>query len=134
MSDKSESAVERGPNGFPYVDTERCEVSRWQTGDYHLKIVRDGGERVDVNLDENQFNALKKAINHVDGDGEPELVTDGGVGRDTCEGCGRVETPTRSILMKSGEREDLCESCFVEALEDGRVDPTDPRVETTEVA
>ena len=56
------------------------------------------------------------------------------VERGTCESCGITERPVRSILMKSGDRELLCESCFMGALHDDMVDPSDPRVETTEVA
>lgn len=65
---KPEDEVERGPNGYPYAAIERCSVSQWMTGEYHVKLVREDGERVDVNLREEQMSALKDAIEDVEGD------------------------------------------------------------------
>ena len=60
--------VEKGPNGFPYVDDDASGVSRWETGEYHVKLVREDGERVDVNLRPEQLAALKKSIERVEAD------------------------------------------------------------------
>ena len=68
---KSEDEVEHGPNGYPYAAIERCSVSQWETGEYHVKLVRKDGDRVDVNFREEQMAALKDAIEDVEGhDGE----------------------------------------------------------------
>lgn len=67
------------------------------------------------------------------------VMSDSGRYPDECEGCG-VEgpgpigsgvggEPLRAIKMKAGGREMLCVECFVEAVEEGRVDESDPRVE-----
>jgi len=47
-----------------------------------------------------------------------------------CDSCGgaRSEEPLRSIKMRHGDRELLCEPCFEEAVEEGRVSPLDPRL------
>ena len=67
---QSESEVERGPNGFPYADDDGTSLSRWETGEYHLKVEREDGERVDVNLRESQLTALKKSIELVTPDAD----------------------------------------------------------------
>jgi len=47
-----------------------------------------------------------------------------------CQECGvdREDAALRAIKLKSGDRDLLCIGCFAEALDDGRVDPSDPRV------
>jgi hypothetical protein len=51
--------------------------------------------------------------------------------QDECQECGadRNEVALRAIKLKSGGRDLLCIGCFSEALEEGRVDPSDPRVD-----
>ena len=56
--------VERGPNGFPYLDPERTQVGRWENGEFHLKVAREDGEMVCVNLTEDQFAALEQSVDH----------------------------------------------------------------------
>lgn len=53
-----------------------------------------------------------------------------GVTRGECESCGDSEVPIRSIKMKEGGRERLCEECFEAAADVGKVDPSDPRLQT----
>lgn len=50
--------------------------------------------------------------------------------QDKCQGCGapKEQEPLRAILLTSGEKDLLCVECFVEANNDGRVSPDDPRV------
>lgn len=50
--------------------------------------------------------------------------------QDECQSCGagRDEAHLRAIKLKSGGRDLLCEGCFADALEDGRVHPDDPRL------
>lgn len=62
-SDKLENEVERGPNGFPYL--EDAKLSQWESGEYHIKMVRSDGERVDANLKEGQFDALVDMVHDV---------------------------------------------------------------------
>ena len=49
-------------------------------------------------------------------------------GSEQCEGCGDTNFPLRSIRMWNNEHESLCESCFIDALEDDRVHREDPRL------
>ena len=59
-------------------------------------------------------------------------MSDGSDGEiDRCEECGDSGVPLRSILMLEKIRKSLCESCFEEALNEGRVSPSDPRVDET---
>lgn len=67
--------VDRGPNGFPYLDGERSKLSQWENGEYHLKVAREDGELVSVNLTQGQFDAMREAFDHVDGEPESEEVT-----------------------------------------------------------
>lgn len=73
-------------------------------------------------------------------EGDPELRTDGGTGRSgndekhwkdqtECQSCDPDESggTLRAIKMKSGGRDLLCFEHFCEALDNGDVDPTDPR-------
>jgi hypothetical protein len=66
----AQSSQEKGPNGFPYADNDRTRVSRFENGDYHIKLVRSDGERVDVNLRPGQMSALKKSIELAETGGE----------------------------------------------------------------
>lgn len=60
----SSEQVERGPNGFPYIDKERSSIAAWENGEYHLKIARSDGELVSVNLREEDIEALEKGLSH----------------------------------------------------------------------
>jgi len=71
-----QSSQEKGPNGFPYADNDRTRVSRWENGDYHIKLVRNDGERVDVNLRPAQMTALKKSIELASGDEQNRQVSE----------------------------------------------------------
>lgn len=48
---------------------------------------------------------------------------------DDCQSCGDSETHLRAIKMENGSRELLCFDCFIEARDDGRVHPLDPRID-----
>lgn len=48
-----------------------------------------------------------------------------------CEGCSEADEPLRDIKIKDGERERLCFTCFIGALEERRVHPEDPRLKTS---
>lgn len=63
MSDTQTEQIERGPNGFPYAGYVR--VSGWENGEYHLKVAREDGERVDVNLREDDLRELKNMVEEV---------------------------------------------------------------------
>lgn len=58
MSDSSDGEVNRGPNGFPYIDIDQSIISAWESGDFQLKVRRDDGEMLRVNLTANQLNAM----------------------------------------------------------------------------
>lgn len=67
--------VDRGPNGFPYMDPEQSDIGQWESGEYHLKVVRTDGESVSVNLTEEQFDAMREAFEYVEeGNEEPEVT------------------------------------------------------------
>lgn len=51
-----------------------------------------------------------------------------------CETCGESDAHLRAIRMKQGRRQMLCYGCFIQANEDGEVDPADPRVKEDTVA
>jgi hypothetical protein len=58
------------------------------------------------------------------------ILPDGGVSRGDCESCGQSDVPLRRIKIRDGGRELLCQSCFLKPVENNRVDPSDPRIET----
>lgn len=58
----------RGPNGFPYADNDGTHVSRWENGEFHMKVARTDGEILSVNLRETQLKALEKSIQCVRGE------------------------------------------------------------------
>lgn len=68
MSEQDGGEVTRGPNGFPYADNDGTSVSKWENGDYHMKVTRTDGEHVSVNLRETQLKALEKSIERVRGE------------------------------------------------------------------
>lgn len=50
--------------------------------------------------------------------------------QDECQDCGvdRSDAALRAIKLKDGGRDLLCNGCFSQAVEEGRVEPSDPRV------
>ena len=64
-SERSENEVERGPNGFPYIDTDLCKISQWESGEFHIKLWREDGEMVAANMTPEQFEALRKSVEDV---------------------------------------------------------------------
>jgi len=64
-TDKVQNEIERGPNGFPYIDIDRCMVSQWESGDFHIKIAKEDGELLAANMKPEQFEALRKAVEDV---------------------------------------------------------------------
>lgn len=70
MTPDSGDQIDRGPNGFPYLDNGGTSVSRWESGDYHLKVTRSDGEHVSANMKEEQLIALEKSIRRVRGEND----------------------------------------------------------------
>lgn len=59
------SDAEKGPNGFPYIDSEKTEIGMWESGDFRMRVKREDGEVLNVNLRPNQFRAFMEAIGYV---------------------------------------------------------------------
>lgn len=57
-------------------------------------------------------------------DGPPESWRD----IEDCESCGQPERPTRAIQMREGRPRRLCRPCFLDAVDEDRVSPRDPRL------
>lgn len=62
----TEDDIERGPNGFPYVDTSRSTLGQWSSGEFHFKLAREDGELLSVNLKRDQFETLKMLVEEID--------------------------------------------------------------------
>ncbi len=59
--------AERGPNGIPYIDDSTI-LSQWESGDYCLKLRRQGGDVLTVNLQPAQAVSLIEMLaDNVDG-------------------------------------------------------------------
>lgn len=63
VSEESASG-DRGPNGFPYLDTERTRVGAWENGEFNLQLRREDGESLTVNLTPDQLVALEDGLYH----------------------------------------------------------------------
>jgi len=61
MTDQPE---ERGPNGIPYVDPDRTDIGKWESGVYHVRLGRQDGELLNLNFKQEQFHALLSGIIH----------------------------------------------------------------------
>ena len=59
------SNVEKGPNGFPYVDNDGFRLGQWESGDFRLQVRRSDGESVIANMKPEQFSAFVEMVNHV---------------------------------------------------------------------
>lgn len=71
-----DSTADRGPNGFPYVDPDRTEIGKWESGDYRMRITRDDGELMNLNFKPSQFRALVHGILHtLERDGDEMATT-----------------------------------------------------------
>jgi len=70
MKSSNSDEIERGPNGFPYVDTDLSSVAQWENGEYNIKLTREDGESIAVNMTAEQFEGLQEMINDVSAEGE----------------------------------------------------------------
>ncbi|OYR64125.1 hypothetical protein [Halorubrum ezzemoulense] len=94
MSEQSEGEVERGPNGFPYVEMDQSRVAGWQNGEFHLKIERTDCEILRTNFEPEQFRALRDAVDDTlrEAANHPSIDYYGGCDDDLthCVECGKV--------------------------------------------
>jgi len=60
------SGSERGPNGFPYLDAERTDIGQWENGEYRMRVAREDGELMNINLRPEQFEALCAAVKNIE--------------------------------------------------------------------
>ena len=51
------------PNGIPYIDTENTRFGAWESGDFNIRLAREDGESLAVNLTPKQAELLAKGIN-----------------------------------------------------------------------
>lgn len=58
----SEQNLERGPNGFPYVDPSRFSIAGWESGDYKLTVAATDGRSLTVNLTPDQMEGLEEQV------------------------------------------------------------------------
>lgn len=66
MTGQDYSEFERGPNGFPYLDMGRTQLSQWESGDFKLTVSREDGELLNINLRPEEFDALAAAVRDVE--------------------------------------------------------------------
>jgi len=69
-------STERGPNGIPYLDTERSEIGHWESGDYRIRLGRSDGDVLNANLTQKQMRAFVNAALHtLSEDDSDEIAT-----------------------------------------------------------
>lgn len=61
-NDTNTDEIERGPNGFAYVDTSMSSVGQWENGEFNIKLAREDGELVAANMTPEQFEGLRRMI------------------------------------------------------------------------
>jgi hypothetical protein len=67
----SDDEPDRGPNGFPYIDADRTDFGKWESGEYRLRVGREDGEVLNTNLRPKEYRAFVHALLHTlerDGD------------------------------------------------------------------
>jgi len=72
----------RGPNGFAYLDADRSQIGQWETGEFRMRIAREDGDLMNLNLRPEQFEAFVEAIQYVEErSADPETDRSGGGSR-----------------------------------------------------
>ena len=68
MSENSHSSAGsgRGPNGFPYLDSDRTQIGQWENGEFRMRVAREDGELMNLNLRPEQFDALVEAVRDIE--------------------------------------------------------------------
>lgn len=80
-SDQSTGGVDRGPNGFAYLDADRSQIGQWETGEFRMRIAREDGDLMNLNLRPEQFEAFVEAIQYFEErSADPETDRSGGDG------------------------------------------------------
>jgi len=58
----ADNTGDRGPNGIPYVEPDRTDIGKWESGDYRLRLGRCDGEVLNLNFKPKHFHALLSGI------------------------------------------------------------------------
>jgi len=70
-SQKQSDTIER-TNGIPYIDTDNTKFGQWETGDYFIRLGREDGEKLQVNLTPEQAETMSHAFDVIDENSEVE--------------------------------------------------------------